>query len=62
MLALLFIHAAEGDDTMSAVASDYVYLVKIKKGAEKPEPTISAETLKQYKADVAKYLTRKDGR
>ena len=47
---------------MSAVASNFVYQVKIKQGSEKKEPTISAETLKQYKADVAKYLTRKDDR
>lgn len=47
---------------MSAVASNFVYLVKVQKGAEKKEPTISAETLKQYRADVAKYLTRKDDR
>ena len=47
---------------MSAVASNFVYLVKIKPGSEKKEPTISAEMLKHYKADVAKYLTRKNDR
>ena len=43
---------------MSAVASNFVYLVEVKKGEEKKEPTISAETLKKYQADVAKYLNR----
>lgn len=41
---------------MSAVAKDYAYQVKIEKGEKKPEPTISLEVLKQYQADVAKYL------
>lgn len=40
---------------MSAVARNYVYQVKIK-DREKPKPTISIETLKQYQADVAKYF------
>lgn len=59
MIASASSKTAEGDDIMSAVASDFVYLVKIKKGEEKAEPTISAETLRKYKADVAKYLVRK---
>lgn len=41
---------------MSAVARNYVYEVKITE--RKPEPTISLETLKQYQADVAKYLRK----
>lgn len=49
----------KGDDTMSAVAKNYSYRVKVKKGDEKKEPTISLELLKQYKKDVAKYLTDK---
>ena len=48
----------KGDDTMSAVARDYVYQVKVKDGSKK-EPTISAETMKAYKENVAKYLTKK---
>lgn len=47
---------------MSAVARDYAYQVKIEKGKEKPEPTISPEVLKQYQADVAKYLREKNDR
>lgn len=43
---------------MSAVARDYVYQVKVKDGSKK-EPTISAETMKAYKENVAKYLTKK---
>lgn len=45
---------------MSAVARDYAYQVKIENGKEKPEPTISLEVLKQYQADVAKYLKREN--
>lgn len=48
----------KGDDTMSAVARDYSYQVKINKNKKKPEPTISKETLERYAADVAKYLTK----
>ena len=44
---------------MSAVARDYSYRVKVDKDCEKKEPTISLEQLKQYKQDVAKYLTKK---
>lgn len=44
---------------MSAVARDYVYQVKVIDGNQKPEPTISLETLKRYQADVAKYLKPK---
>lgn len=43
---------------MSAVARDYAYLVKNDKNKQKPKPTISLETLKQYQADVAKYRKR----
>lgn len=43
---------------MSAVAKAYSYQVKIDKNKKKPEPTISTETLKAYKADIAKYLTK----
>lgn len=45
---------------MSAVARDYAYQVKIEKSEQKPEPTISREVLKQYQADVAKYLKREN--
>ena len=53
-------YTIEGDDTMSAVARDYAYQVKIEKGKDKPKPTISLETLEKYRADVAKYLTQKN--
>lgn len=43
---------------MSAVARDYAYQVKIEKGKEKPEPTISLDELKKYQADVEKYLQK----
>lgn len=55
-------YTIEGDDTMSAVARDYAYQVKIKKDNEKPEPTVSLEVLKKYQADVAKYLREKNGK
>lgn len=47
---------------MSADARDFVYLVNVKTGEEKAEPTIRKETLEKYKADVAKYLPRKEER
>lgn len=53
-------YTKEGGDTMSAVARDYAYQVKIEKGSEKPAPTISLEVLKKYQADVAKYLKREN--
>lgn len=45
---------------MSAVAQNYAYQVKVNEEQKKPEPTISRETLKKYRADVAKYLKPKD--
>ena len=46
---------------MSAGASNYVYFVKVKENSEKKQPTVSAETLRKYQADVAKYLPKKNG-
>ncbi len=41
---------------MSAVARNYAYRVKVDPKKPKEEPTISLETLKQYQADIAKYV------
>ncbi|MDE7246828.1 MAG: hypothetical protein K2N43_02965 [Lachnospiraceae bacterium] len=41
---------------MSASARNYVYQVKIEKGKEKPVPTVSIGMLRQYQADIGKYL------
>lgn len=59
VVVFLNILIRRGDDTMSAVARDYAYQVKIEKNKKKPEPTISLEVLKGYQDDVAKYLKDK---
>ena len=43
---------------MSASAQRYVYERRVSKGYEEPEPTVSAETLEEYKKHVAKYLPK----
>lgn len=48
---------------MSATARNYVYMVQqSEKGHKKPEPTISAEKMKEYRQNVEKYLIKRDGR
>ncbi len=47
---------------MSATASNYVYMVEVKKGQKKLEPSISKETLAEYRKNVEKYLVKKDDR
>lgn len=53
-------NAIYGCDTMSEVARDYAYLVKINKDNKKPDPTISLDMLKKYQADVEKYFREKN--
>ena len=48
----------KGDDTVSAVATNYVYKV-IVKDTTKPEPTLSKEKLESYKATISKYRKEK---
>lgn len=45
-------------DTMSEVPRDYAYQVHLKKSAQKPEPTISLDALKQYQDDIEKYIKK----
>ena len=45
---------------MSANASNYVYQVKVRKDAQKPEPSVSAEAIAAYRQNVEKYLVKKD--
>lgn len=47
----------EGDDTMSAVAQNFVYQVYGKKDTQKKEPTVSKEKLEAIKAELGKYLS-----
>lgn len=49
----------EGDDTMSAVAQNYVYQVCGKKETTKKEPIVSKDRLARIKASVDKYLPEK---
>ena len=49
----------EGDDTMSAVAQNYVYQVCGKKETTKKEPVVSKDRLARIKASVDKYLPEK---
>ena len=37
---------------MSAASRNYVYRVVLDKKKDKPEPTVSRETLEQYKKDI----------
>lgn len=41
---------------MPTSARNYAYRVIIQSDEQKPEPTISLKTLRQYQNDVAKYL------
>jgi len=45
---------------MSASAQNYVYEMRVTKGQEKPEPTISKEKLDEYRKNVEKYLSKED--
>lgn len=48
---------------MSAVATKYVYEVKLPRdGQRKPEPTVGREKIAEYKANVAKYLGKQNER
>ena len=40
------------NDAMLSSARNYVYQVVIDKKKDKPEPTVSRETLEQYKKDI----------
>ena len=55
------VQAVKCGDTMSAVARDYAYQVKIENG-NKHEPTVSLDTLKQFQADVEKYIRKENGK
>ena len=51
----------KGDDTVSAVVKNFAYEVRVPKdGVKKPIPKVSDEQMAEYKANVAKYLTKKD--
>lgn len=52
------ISTKKGDDTMSAVAQNYVYTVNGRKDPSKAEPTISKEKLENLKNMFDKYLTK----
>ena len=41
---------------MPAGARVYAYIVRVKKDAQKPEPTISLEVLEQFQKDIKKYV------
>lgn len=43
---------------MSATTRNYAYIVEIEPGKEKPVPTLSLETLRQYQADIQKYISK----
>lgn len=51
------VQAVKCGDTMSAVARDYAYQVKIGNG-DKSEPTVGLDTLKQYQDDIEKYIRK----
>lgn len=44
---------------MSASARNYVYQVVLDKKKDKPEPTVSRETLEQYKKDIENLVKKK---
>lgn len=46
----------KGDDTMSAVAKNFVYEVRVKKGDSKPEPVVDKKRIEEFKKAVSKYL------
>ncbi len=46
----------KGDDTMSAVARNFVYEMHVKKGTNKQEPVVDKKRLEEFKKAVSKYL------
>ena len=49
----------KGDDTMSAVAKNFVYEMRVKKDNNKPEPVVDKKRIEEFKKAVAKYLNDK---
>ena len=49
----------EGDDTMSAVAKNFVYEMHVKKTVCKPVPVVDKKRLEEFKKAVSQYLSEK---
>lgn len=47
---------------MSATASNYVYMVKVKDGVKETAPVLSVQRLDEYKREAAKYRVDRNGR
>lgn len=47
---------------MSATASNYVYVVRVKDDMKETAPVLSAQRLEEYKREAAKYRVDRNGR
>lgn len=52
----------KGDDTMSAYAQNYVYMVGKEDAKRIAQPTISKERLEEIKKNAEKYLQKQYGK
>ena len=50
----------KGDDTMSAYARDFVFIITKEEAERISKPTISKERMEQIKKNAAKYLQKQD--
>lgn len=50
--------STEGDDTMAAVTTNFVFSVNGKKITDKKEPAVTQEKLAQIKTVLGKYLVK----